>query len=443
MPYATMTRLKPDRCWPDVVNGSLQDLVYIERVKLRQAARMYPNLGMVPPDNTEFAELMDYYNDESVTRAVIIPGAGQDGIKVVDQWYHELGCVPVAFTQLDSIDEAFRGMLDQAAPGLLSRNRIFQYLMDYIYDMVHAPYEEKNIRNWQDAPGPDTVYHHDPSDPNSFMRRVPPAAPAPAVFGIAQYMEGQASGEMVQPPSRQGDVRQSVASASFVGATQGRLTTLVKDLHDGHSDMRQQAQYICSKIEEQWLDEKKPLYYPVGKQRTYTPSKDINGWYHMKFTYGVAAGVDRQTADQRLLAHRGAKAISLETYRDQLEFVDDSTGEQRKIDLEDTMDAFKQRVLMDPRFPLSVVANIMHDLKTGDDLEAAANKYIPELQQADLAAQQNGAPGGEAATAPETPGIGGPQPPTNGPNAIPQEGQTPPPDIQLQPNPNVQQFIGQ
>ena len=450
-PYATMTRLKPDRCWPDVTNGSIEDLVYIERVRLRNAARRYPSLGPVEPDNTDMVELMDYYNDESVTRAVIHLGnKGSDSnqavdVRIVDQWMHGLDCVPIAFAQLDSIDEAFRGMLDQVAPGLLSRNRIFQYLMDYIYDMVHAPYEEKNIRNWSDPPGPDTVYHHDPSDPNSFIRRVAPAAPAPAVFGIAQYMEGQASGELVQPPSRQGDVRQSVASASFVGATQGRLTTLVKDLHDNMSDLRMQASHITQRIEVEHLDFKKPLYYPVEKKRSYKPSTDIGDWYHMKFTFGVAAGVDRATADQRLIAARGTKAISLRTYRDQLEYVDDPGAEQRIIDLEDTQDAFKQRILLDPRFPLSVVANIMKDLKMeGDTLIESAIKYIPELQAADQAAQQGGtptAPEGQVGAPPEEVGIGGAQPPTNGPNAIvpPTEGQ--PPQVQLPGNPMVQQFL--
>jgi len=451
-PYASFVRLRPDRCWPQVRNGTLQNLLYIERVKQREVNLLYPGVieDMAPSDNSE-CELVDYYDNERVLRAIISLKQGKvdpknraNSIRIVEEWEHRLGCVPVAFVQLDSDDEAFRGLLDQAGPPLLSRNRIFQYLMDYIYDMVHAPYEEKNIRNWDEPPGPDTVYHHDPTDPNSFIRRVQPAAPAAAVFGIAQYMDNQTSGEVIQPPSRQGDVRQSIASASFVAATQGRLTTVIKDLHGLMSDLRQQMNHILFKIEKVWIDEKKPLYFPVGDRKTYTPSKDIGDWFHCRFIFGVAAGSDRQTADNRLQAHQGARWISKQTVRDQLEYVDDPTTEQRKIDLEDAMDAFKQRLLTDPRMPLASVVGVIQALRQGGTLEEAAESVMPELQQADKAAQMRGnaAGAGQPAAAPEeTPGVAGAQPPTTGPMAVEAPTEAQPPEVQLQGNPIVQQFI--
>lgn len=450
MPYASATRLRPDRVWPQVRNGILQDLVYIERVKVREAAKMYPKaFTEVTGTYDKTCELVDYYDDEYVCRAVIMtvngkvdPKNRESAVTIVERWEHELGCVPVAFVQLDSIDEAFRGLLDQAGPPLLSRNRIFQYLMDYIYDMVHAPYEEKNIRNWDEPPGPDTVYHHDPSDPNSFMRRVQPAAPAAAVFGIAQYMDAQTSGETIQPPSRQGDVRQSIASASFVAATQGRLTTVIKDLHQLMSDLRRQLNYILMKIEEIHIDEKKPLYYPVGNKKTYKPSTDIGEWYHCKFTFGVSAGVDRMTADQRLVTLKGAGAISMQTYRDQLEFLDDATLEQQRVDREDTLNAFKQRLLMDPRMPLATVAKVAAMLDSGKSLLEVSNEVVPELQAADQAAQQGTAPAGPGGAQPAEMGMGGAQPPQNGPLAAGPQAPIEPVDVELQGNPLVQQFIG-
>jgi hypothetical protein len=452
MPYASLTRLRPDRVWPEVRNGNLNSLLYIERVKIREAAKMYPEaFGEVTGTNDETCQLVDYYDSDVVVRAIVITVNGlvsqknrESSVAIVEEWKHGLGCIPVAFVQVDSIDEAFRGLLDQVAPGLLSRNRIFQYLMDYMYDMVHASFEEKNIRNWSDPPGPDTIYHHDPSDPNSFMRRVAPAAPAPAVFGIAQYMDGQTSGEAIQPPSRQGDVRQSIASASFVAATQGRLTTVIKDLHQLMSDLRQQLTYILFKIEEEHVNVKKPLYFPVGNKNTYTPDKDINDWYHCKYTFGVAAGQDRMTADQRLVTHKGAGAISMQTYRDQLEYIDDPTLEQQKIDREDTQNAFKQRLLMDPRMPLAVVAKVSAMLDSGKSLVEVAEQVVPELQAADEAAQQGQTPAGPGGEQPATPGQGGAQPPTNGPLAAgpqqPTAGQAAP-DVQLPESPMVQQFI--
>ena len=463
VPYPVTTRLKPDRCWPDVFNGTLQNLLYNERIKLRQASALYPDLiteAIVPAWSDEDCQLIDYYDNMNVVKGIIFTKGGKlnkrdrdSSIVILEEWEHKLGRVPVAFVQLDSVDEAFRGLLDQTAPGLLSRNRVFQYLMDYIYDMVHSPYEEKNVRNWDELPGPDTVYHHDPSATESFLRRVQPAAPAAAVFGIAQYMDSQTSGETVQPPSRQGDVRQSIASASFVSATQGRLTTVVRDLHDLMLDFRHQQTQISLLIDQKHMDEKKPLYRPVGKKTTYLPSKDIGDWLHFKVTFGVAAGIDPVAADQRLLQAQGARWISKETARDNLSYMDDPTVEQDKIDREDANDAFKQRLLTDPRMPLSVVARVSQLMADGISLVDAATEVLPELQQADqaqAAAGQAGQPG--TANQPSPTGVPGQEGLAAG--AVPNEagvasqGTAPgqpgptPGALALPSNPLVQQFIG-
>src|SRR5206468_12619878 len=143
----------------------------------------------------------------------------------------------------DSFDEGFRGMFDQMEGPLIARNTILQYMSEYIESMVHSPFEEKGIINSEDLPGPFTVYHHEPGEKESFMRRVAPAAPAGSVFGLVQYLESQASGEAVQPPARQGTVQQSIASGSFVNSTLGRLTTVIEELQELMADLRKQATY--------------------------------------------------------------------------------------------------------------------------------------------------------------------------------------------------------
>lgn len=46
-------------------------------------------------------------------------------------------------------------------------------LAEVLKVFVYAPWECKGIINYRDAPGPNTVWVHDPNVPDSFMRRVP------------------------------------------------------------------------------------------------------------------------------------------------------------------------------------------------------------------------------------------------------------------------------
>ncbi|MGH7273250.1 MAG: hypothetical protein ACREIQ_02160, partial [Nitrospiria bacterium] len=272
--YPTVTRLDPEFCYPDVHNGMIQDLVYLERAKLRDLQYRFPDFkGMADPYDQKEAELCELYTEKEVVRAVIQiqkgrgTAKGSPSAQIVERWEHKLSRVPVAFVQLDTLDGAFRGMFDQLEQPLISRNTIIQYMMDYIESMVHAPFEERGVLNAEDMPGMDTIYHHDTTEDNTFMRRVPPAAPAGAVFGISQMLQESAQGEAVQPPARQGQVQQSQASGTFVNSTQGRLTTVVEELQDLMADLRKQATYILFEIDEEWLDMKKLLTHPVSGQR--------------------------------------------------------------------------------------------------------------------------------------------------------------------------------
>jgi hypothetical protein len=412
--YPVFTRLDPENCYPDVRNGFLEDMFYIETIKLRQAQRMYPDqLGQ--PDAADDAEcvLVDYYDDKECIKGVILKGKTEAGdeIREIKRWEHKLGCTPVAFYQLDTADGAFRGLFDQANGPLLARNKIVQLLIDYLEEMVHAPWEQKNmvLGPNEAKPGPDTVYVHEGDATESFARRTPPAAPAAAVFGLEQILQNSIQGETVQPPARAGQIPQSQASATFVQSTQGRLTTTIKTIQDGMADLRVQMNTYGMKIDEKWLDSPKPLIRPVQNKRMYTPSKDIDGWYYHTVTFGVGAGIDRMTADQRLLQFLGAKAISLDEVRSQLDFLTDPSSEQEKIDRWQTADVLFQRLATDPATPVALLAQINIAQSNGKSFIEAIEEVQPQLiqlqqQQAAAAAPPGpaGLPGPEAgATPPE------------------------------------------
>jgi hypothetical protein len=410
--YPQFYRLNPVGMYPKVRNGQLISMLYEETMSLEEAASQWPDIHFIKKDRAKNVLVITLFDDMAVSQFVCQPTTAGTKVKethrVSDTWVHELGCVPVAYRQQDSLDEEFRGLLDQIGGPMMVRNRIVAYMDDYMEDMVHAPYEERGILNPNAKPGPDTIFHHDATyDGNTFMRRVPPAAPAGQVFGVLQYMDDQESKEAIQPPSRVGSVSQSIASGSFVSSTQGGLSSAIKELQRQMGALRKKLTYITFKIDEKHLDMNKPLIRGVKGKNTYTPSKDIKEQYTCRYLFGAAAGVDRQYADQRVLTQLGAGLISKETGRQQIEYLDDAASEQDKIDREQLGNTIFQRFAADPSQPLHIAAQAFIEMGKGASLLEAVEKIAPELVKA--AQQQQPTPGGvpgELAVA-EAPADGG------------------------------------
>jgi hypothetical protein len=225
------------------------------------------------------------------------------------------------------------------------------------------------------------------------VSRLAPAAPAGTVWGMLNYTDQQESREAIEPSSRVGSVQQSIASGSFVYSTQGALTSFVTEMQDCMSDLREQLNTVMCRIDEEWMDFSKPLLKSVGKKKMYTPSKDIDGWYHHTIEFGATAGLDRVNGDTRVLNHLSARLIDRGTARDQIDYLDDDTSIQEKIDRENVADALLQRFATDPATPISSLANIWLKMGSGGSLVAAMEEVVPELVAAEQASQpQAGAP---------------------------------------------------
>lgn len=382
--YAQFMRLDPRYCFPTFAAGRIRDLLYVETLDRKVAAVIYPKMGILADSTSsdKNVTVATLYDDEVVATALLETADGGKKVKSVNQistWVHELGCVPVAFVKLPSYDSQLRGLFDQLGGPMAIRNRIVSMLDEYLDSMVHASLEQKNILNGDVLPGPLTIYQHDPTSEESFIRRVPPAATFGAVAGILGYMDDQESKEAIQPPSRVGSVSQSIASGSFVASTQGGLSSAVRSLQRLMASFRRQANRVALKIEETHLDVEKPLLRSVKKKNTYTPSKDIDGVYAHRILFGAAAGLDRQYADQRVLQFQGAGMISRETGRAQIDFLDDAAGEQDQIDLEAAGTAMFQRLMADPNVPLAVIANLIITMGEGGGTLEALKKVAPEL----------------------------------------------------------------
>jgi hypothetical protein len=406
--YPQFTRLNPRYCYPTVRNNALWDLMHIETLKERVAAGMYPNLGLNDdPKNSSDVFLACYYGKEEVVEAIVLPGNDHQRAEArfTQRWKHKLGRVPVAFRKIDTFDDSIRGIFDQLQGPMIVRNKIMRFMTDYLESIAHSPLESMGVENADELPGPLTHYKLDPDVEGAHIGRVPPAAPAGTVWGMLNYTDQQESREAIEPSSRVGSVQQSIASGSFVYSTQGALTSFVTEMQDCMSDLREQLGIICNRIDEQWMDYSKPLIKAVGKKKSYTPSSDIDGWYHHTIEFGATAGLDRVNGDTRVLNHLSARLIDRGTARDQIDYLDDDTTTQDKIDRENLGDAIMQRFATDPTTPMSVMVQTWLAMD-GESFTKALEEAVPQLQAAEQAAQtQTGGP-----TAPE----GGTPPPQGG-----------------------------
>lgn len=401
--YPIMMRLNPRFCYPDVHNGMLQTMLYVEMMKERQAARIWPDLGLDPTgDSDAEVYVVQYFDEKEVVQAIATKGNKRKKIAakayITQRWEHNLGCVPVAFVALDSADDTYHGLFDQLGGPLMIRNKIVRLLTDYLESMTHAPFEAKGVLNATAEPGPLTVYAHDETAPESFIRRVAPAAPAGGVFGLLQYMDSQESSEAVQPPARVGVVRQSIASGSFVDSTQGTLSSVIYELQDCMADLRMQANQLAFKIDELYLNFEKPLWRAVGGTHLYTPRDDMAGFYHHNVQYGAAAGLNRAEAGVRVLQDMGAGLISKEKAREQLDYVDDPTVEQQRIDREQLASVWFQRFSADPNTPVSLLGEAIIEMGKGKTLMEVVKQIAPQLVAAE---QQQAAQAGELPATPE------------------------------------------
>lgn len=406
--YPIFNRLNPRFCYPDERNGVLQSMFYVETMKERQAALIWPDLGLNPEAGSEEVHVSQYFDINEVVQCVSTKGNKKTPPKgyVVQRWEHDLGCIPVAWIAMDRADDHWGGLFDQLGGPLMIRNKIIRLLTDYLESMAHSAMEAKGVLNADEEPGPLTVYRHDETAPESFIRRVAPAAPAGSVFGLLQYMNSEESAEAIQPPARVGVVRQSIASGSFVDSTQGTLSSVIFELQDLMAELRYQINYIAFKVDRKYLDNKKPLYRAIGDQTEYLPSKDMGEFYHHTIQYGASAGLNRSEAGVRVLQDMGAGLISKEMARSQLDYVDDVTVEQNRIDKEQLSNVFFQRFSADPNTPMSLIATAITEMSKGRTFLEIVEDLAPELvrfeqQQRQAAAGGPQVPAGEEPVAPE------------------------------------------
>lgn len=394
--YPCVHRVDPRMAFPDVHNGVIQDLLVVQTMKVRVAARLFPRLDLDRFDRPDFcdaAEVLEYYSPNECIQAVVLTKNSKpipNGYLEVKRWDPK-GVLPVAFAMLDSFDGEIRGMFDQITGSLATKNRIVKLMLDYTDQLVYAPLVSKGLLNPEQRFGPNAHYRLDPNVPDAQMGRMSPSGSSPQLYNILEYLDREERAGVAYPSQRQGDVPQSIASASFVNSTQGALTSNVRNIQRLLSYVREQLTSICFELDEKFMDEPKPLLRSVGDKKEYAPARAIKGQYLNRVMYGAGAGLDRMNADVRVLQHLSTGLISKETARKQIEYLSPDGEEHDRINREMAESALVQKFLGEA--PWDLVAQVYTEMDDGKSMPKAITAVMEQQQGAAPSAPAPGMPG--------------------------------------------------
>lgn len=407
--YPCLHRIDPRMAYPDVHDGKLYDLLVSQVLKLRQAARLFPMLGLeADPMRPDAVEVIEYYGPDECVQAVVPTINGKPTrVEIVKRWNPGIERAPVAFVQLDSFDGEFRGLFDQVAGSLNTKNRIVRLILDHADQLVYAPMVSKGLLNPEERPGPLAHYRLDPNVQDAQMGRLSPASSSVDVWRLLEFLEREERAGVAYPAQRHGEVGQSIASAAFVSSTQGHLTTVVRTVQRLLASLRRDAHRLMFELEEKHLDTEKPLLRPIGRKKTYLPSRDVKGRYYVQVSYGAGSGLDRLNADARVMQHMSVGLISKETAREQIDYLSTGQEEQSRINREITESALVQKFLAEA--PWDVIAKVLALVEKGRSFADAIDEVLAE-QQAQQEAAQAGQVPPEGAVPPEMAQGGGPAP---------------------------------
>ena len=449
--YPMSMRIDPLACFPTIVNNEITDLLVVTTMTLRQVQALYPeqwaalsrSLKKTLFENGgDTLELYDYYAPDQCVRGFGVTGEDNSimAAQVVQAWNPETdGRPPVAYTQLPSPDGAMRGLLDQVKGQLAAKDEMVKDILEVSAQAAFSPWEAYGVLNPDTPPGPDVIYNHDPSlEGRSFMRRVQPSTFSPQLPQVLSFLEDQTRAQLSYPATRQGEVPVSQGSGSFVAATQGDLTSMVRELQRGLADLQRQGARIMYAIDENHLDMVKPLCRAVGRKKTYRPSTDIDGRYELQVAYGAGAGLDRITTDSRMLNYYSAGIVPGRRVLGETDFVDDPEAWLDERQNEELERVALQRFAGDPTTSLDFLMTVLAKKREdGLDFVEAYTETMKEMESTQPA-PAGGQPG---VISPAQPGVSGAEEIGQGAPATAPVGGAPAIPGQFQPQPMQEVFI--
>ncbi len=388
--YPIPKRLNPRNCFPDlgmvgqlfdvgqdpgVIDSDLYDFLTVTRMSARQAKNMYA----LDIDDRGEVEVIDYYDPEQMVKVIepVMNGSATGTGTRVQQAKNVLGRIPIAFVNLDTFDDQFRGEFDQIGPIMKTLNRLYTLILDdadrTIYDQpIFTPdIDEKTYG----IPGKPIIAESIEAAAAVHMLKANSASPT--LFPLLAQLERFVHIGAGYPETRGTEPSASIVSGLGISATLGVLKSQVQNLTRLLGDLWREWYSMAFSLDVKTLNFEKPLWRPVGNKYTYLPGKDVGDNYEIRVTFAAGAGVGDLNERVGHLQALGAGVVSKETVMENLQEVEDPLAEMQKIEYEQARSFFLQSTF--PQLPPELQAEALLLMGDGKPMRRKASLPKPKL----------------------------------------------------------------
>lgn len=294
---------------------------------------------------------------------------------VDEEW--DLGFVPAWEVIRPSFDGQRRGIFDQSLHILRTMQRMMLMTILSTEENAFPAIASFDVINPEDfGPGADLRYR----SAEGKIDRLGPASHFDVKDLISRLGEENAK-QSIYPQQLSGDPGASIVSSRGIKASMGALDARLAVAHKQFEVAFGKVSGFLLAIDEKFCNAEKTI---VGDLRDmsdaedYFPEKDVDGAWVVNCTYGLAAGSDPANIDMRLNMHKSVGAISLETYRHQLPFLEDPDAEAIKVLREAMVNSLVEGVLAmaqqgNPTVAAEALALLSNDTV---DMDEVINKLV-------------------------------------------------------------------
>lgn len=347
-------------------------------------------------DGAQQIEVVKYYGPDY--SCVFLPTI-DDGHFVVEA-PNPTGQVPVFVAERPKWDGETRGQFDQALFVQLARAKMGLHMLDITDQAVNAPtILPTDITKFPTGPRA-VVRTNNPQGAGKMKIEVPPQ-----VFAANENLRGEERIAARYPEGRTGNIDASVITGEGVEALLGTMSSQIKVAQDQIKDAAASAlSYALMMDDTFWPEVTKTsegYYENQGFLERYTPSKDIDGQYHVEATYGMLTGMDFNRALVAMLQMRGDKLVSRALVRRHLPQGMGGLEVDAEVDIEDLTDAMKQSVFGmagaipqiaaaggDPTKLAGQIARMIDLRRAGKPLDEAVITALTPTEEEKAAAEQ-------------------------------------------------------
>jgi hypothetical protein len=391
--YPIPMRLDPAGCYPTWDGPNLVDLMVVEEITGTEAEFRFGDAYTAQWDEstygTERIRVMEWYRPDGTITALVAVDSGNRPKSAYFVKAVKRTRLAVAGVRRATADGVMRGMFSQSNAKIMIAARLISQIFDANDYAIYSQPVQRDT-DWEqvkDQPWKPITLQTEAA----VFQNQPPRQLNPQSFELLQFLEGQIRSEIGYPDARQGEVSQSIASASFVGSVLGQLTTNVRDVARYLGMLRERWTNLAYQVDRQVLNYEKPLCRPVGKKAMYTPGADFSDYPKCKVIFGTGAGLDKLNQMAASIRNLGYGIVSKETIMETMDEISDVEAEKVRIAKEQWDEALMKQALADPTFGVDGFMAVSEELGKGTAPDDALRKIIEERKAlAQQMAQQGG-----------------------------------------------------